>query len=87
MAVESNHIINWSPGDIKGGEEGSQEIPSDRVISFNFDSFKPERVKFIKVRMETLCSKILLCPSMRPAYIQEINKLILYEIGEKKNEI
>lgn len=84
MAVESNHNINWSESGITLEDEDFdvERIPSNRVLKFRMESFKPNRIPLIKRRIQTLVEKMLACPNMRSAYILEINKLILYEKGE-----
>lgn len=84
MAVESNHNLNWSESGFTLEDEDLdvEKTPSNRVLKFRIESFRPNRIPLIKRRIQTLLKRMLACPNMRSAYILEINKLILYEKGE-----
>ena len=57
------------------------EIPYSRVIPFCYDSFPPNRRKAIRFHIEKIIERILICPQMKPAYIHEINKILIIEMG------
>ena len=91
MAVESKSNINWSESDfnleIEGIKNKKQEIPYDRILKFSYEFFKQSRIPLIKARIETLVERMLTHPDKKPAYIQEINKLILFEMDFKKKRL
>ncbi len=79
MSIKSQKIVIWEP-------VGMVEVPSDEVLKFNYRSFRTGRVFFAKKQIDRLVSKIILHPEKKSYFIQEINKLILYELGENKFE-
>lgn len=63
-----------------------EKIPQERIISFSFRSFKRERRNLAKRQIMKLINKVLVRPELRFYCIQQINKLILYELGKLKFE-
>jgi len=84
MSVESPRIVTWSPMPSKKGDMA--EIPSERVLKFSYRSFKSGRVYFAKKQIGRLVCKMMARPEKKSYFIQEINKLILYELGENRFE-
>lgn len=84
MSVRSPKTTSWKPHVSKKSEFA--EIPKDKVLKFSYNSFKTGRAYLAKRQIDILVSKILLHPEKRSYFIQEINKLILYELGEERYE-
>ncbi|KKK91183.1 hypothetical protein LCGC14_2715520 [marine sediment metagenome] len=84
MSTKSPKIANWEPYVSKGPDKA--EILKVRVMKFSYKEFRPERVCLAKRQIKRLISKILINPRKKTYFIQEINKLILYELGENKYE-
>ena len=84
MSIKSPKAMNWerTPSE----RIDIEEMHSDKVLKFSYASFKSERVYFAKKQIEQLISKMLICPEKKSYFIQEINKLILYELSENKFE-
>lgn len=84
MAVESKNKKNWSKPnfDLEYKDSKVQEIPYHRILNFSYETFKSNRIPLIKTRISTLVERMLVCPDKKSAYIQEINRLILFEMGK-----
>ena len=88
MAIESkfpDHYISLVSEDFKNDYLGT--IPTDRIIEYSLDEFRPEMRVFAKRQIASYQKKIdnlqaLNHPEMKPEYIRRINKLILIERGE-----
>ena len=82
MAVESDYNTDWSKPIIR--EKQEEKIPYNKIAKFNYSEFKKDNIPLIRAQIETLLKKMIICPQMKPAYIQEINKIIKKERGEMK---
>lgn len=82
MAVESEYNTDWSSPITR--EEQEEKIPYNKIAKFSYSEFKKDNISLIRTRIETLIGRMILCPQMKPAYIQEINKVIKKERGEIK---
>lgn len=82
MAVENDYNTDWSKPISPKEQEG--KISNNEITKFSYSEFKEDNIPLIRTRIETLIGKMILCPYMRPAYIQEINKVIKKEREEMK---
>ena len=60
-------------------DECNERIPDDHFINFDINSLKPERQFWVKRQVSHLIGQIIFHPERKASYIQEINRLILYE--------
>jgi len=72
-------------------EEYSRYIPTDKIIKYSLEEFKPERRVYAQRQILIYQKKIDMLSvlghlEMKPMYIYRINKLIRYERGETKND-
>lgn len=81
MSAQSRDKKNHSSFGVNPYDLKEDEIPYSRVIPFCYDSFPPNRQKAIRFHIEKIIERILICPQMKPAYIHEINKIIIIEMG------
>lgn len=88
MAIESkfpNHYTPLVSEDIKN--DYLRTIPTDGIIEYSLDEFKPEMRVFAERQIASYQKKIdnlqaLNHPEMKSEYIKRINKLILIERGD-----
>ena len=60
-------------------DESTKRIPDDHFIEFDINALKSERQFWVKRQVSHLIGQIIFHPERKASYIQEINKLILYE--------
>ena len=84
MSVKSPKKSSWEPYVSK--RSSLTEIPKDKILKFSYREFRPERVCLAKRQIKRLKFKNSISPGKKTYFIQEINKLILYELGENNIE-
>lgn len=62
-------------------------IPSDKILQFSYDEFKNGRRGLAQRQIENHFRQIQFNPKWCDTYIQQINKVIMYERGELKNDL
>ena len=93
MAIK-NDFSNHHGSFVSEAPEGecSEYIPTDKIIEYSLEEFKPERRVYAKRQIDSYQRKIdmlfaLNHLEMKPLYIYRINELIRYERGEIKIDI
>ncbi len=62
------------------------QIPKVKIIKFDFNSLEPKRRYLALRQIKIYKKKISLFPHKKSLYIEEINKIIIYEKNGVRNE-
>ncbi len=87
MSVIDSNKKNWIFPISKGSKFNNLNSISDYgIIDFTCNSLKPERRVIARRQIDILKRKMTYQSHLKPFYIQQINKLILFEKGELQSE-
>ena len=66
--------------------ELEDRLPKHKIIKFNFNTLEPKRCSLALRQIKIYEKKIKLFPHKKTLYIEEINKIIIYEKNGVRNE-
>ena len=84
MSAESKKINTHGIFPLQEPEQEDM-IPKSKIIQFDFNTLEPKRRSLALRQIKIYEKKFKLFPHKKSLYIEEINKIIIYEINRVKN--